>query len=94
MQQDIIINRQSSVICLRPSTSVENALQISPFMQNKPNFRKSQLNVSTLLQMAYENKRNWTIGQSKPNSKPIQTQSPKSQNECKLTYNKGLQKKR
>jgi len=26
--------------------------------------------------------------------KPNQTQSPKSQNECKLTYNKGLQKKR
>ncbi len=23
---------------------------------------------------------------------PIQTQSPKSQNECKLIYNKGLQK--
>jgi hypothetical protein len=23
---------------------------------------------------------------------PIQTQFPKSQNECKLTYNKGLQK--
>ncbi len=26
--------------------------------------------------------------------KPNQTQSPKSQNERKLTYNKGLQKKR
>ena len=26
--------------------------------------------------------------------KPKQTQFPKSQNECKLTYNKGLQKKR
>ncbi len=25
---------------------------------------------------------------------PNQSQSPKSQNECKLTYNKGLQKKR
>ena len=25
---------------------------------------------------------------------PIQTQSPKSQNECKLTYKKELQKKR
>ena len=41
------------------------------FMQNKPNFRKSQMNVSILLQTAYENKRNWTIGQSKPNSNPI-----------------------
>jgi len=26
--------------------------------------------------------------------KPKQTQFPKSQNECKLNYNKGLQKKR
>ncbi len=30
-----------------------------------------QMNVSIYLQMAYENKRNWTIGQSKPNSNPI-----------------------
>jgi len=27
-------------------------------------------------------------------NKPKQSQFPKSQNECKLTYNKGLQKKR
>jgi len=40
-------------------------------MQNKPNFQKSQMNVITLLQMAYENKRDWTIGESKPNSNPI-----------------------
>ena len=43
--------------------------------------------------MAYENKYNWTLGQNKPNSNPIQTQFPGRQNECKLTYNKGLQKK-
>ncbi len=30
----------------------------------------------------------------KANFKPNQTQSPKSQNEYKLNYNKGLQKKR
>ena len=40
-------------------------------MQNKPNLRKSQMNVSIYLQTAYENKRDWTIGQSKPNSNPI-----------------------
>ncbi len=39
-------------------------------MQNKPNFRKSQMNVSIFSQMDYENKRNWTIGESKPNSNP------------------------
>jgi len=63
-------------------------------MQNKPNFRKSQMNVSIFSKMAYENKSNWTLGENKPNSNPIQTQSPKSQNEYKLNYNKGLQKKR
>jgi hypothetical protein len=40
------------------------------FMQNKPNFRKSQMNLKFCKQMAYENKRDWTIGQNKPNSNP------------------------
>jgi len=39
-------------------------------MQNKPNFSKSQMNLSIYLQTAYENKRNWTLGQNKPNSNP------------------------
>jgi hypothetical protein len=33
-----------------------------------------QMNVSIYLQTAYENKSDWTLGQSKPNSNPIQTQ--------------------
>ena len=41
------------------------------FMQNKPNFPDTQMNVSIYLQTAYENKRDWTIGQNKPNSNPI-----------------------
>ena len=53
------------------STFVEYSLQINLFMQSKPNFQKSQMNVSIYLQTAYENKCNWTIGQSKPNSNPI-----------------------
>ncbi len=48
------------------------------------------MNVSILSQKDYENKSNWTLGENKPN----QSQFPKSQNECKLTYNKELQKKR
>jgi hypothetical protein len=40
-------------------------------MQSKPNFQKSQMNVSIFSTKDYENKSNWTIGQSKPNSKPI-----------------------
>jgi hypothetical protein len=33
------------------------------------------MNVSIYLQTAYENKRDWTLGESKPNSNPIQTQT-------------------
>jgi len=40
-------------------------------MQNKPNFQKSQMNVNTYNTTEYENKRNWTLGQNKPNSNPI-----------------------
>jgi len=45
--------------------------QLYQIMQNKPNFQKSQMNVSIFLQMAYENKSNWTLGENKPNSNPI-----------------------
>ncbi len=58
-------------ICPFSSTNVENPLQISLFMQNKPNFQKSQMNLKFCKQMAYENISNWTIGESKPNSNPI-----------------------
>jgi len=40
------------------------------FMQNKPNFQKSQMNVNPYNTTDYENKSNWTLGQNKPNSNP------------------------
>ncbi|MHC4173716.1 MAG: hypothetical protein ACYST5_12345 [Planctomycetota bacterium] len=58
-----------------PSTFVEDSLQISSFMQNKANFQKSQVNVNPYSTTYYENKSDWTLGENKPNSKPIQTQS-------------------
>ncbi len=73
-------------------------------MQNKPNFRKSQMNLNLYNKRDYERKRNWKLSENKPNLsqfkpikanfKPNQTQFKKSQNEYKLNYNKGLQKKR
>ena len=45
--------------------------QFEPIMQNKPNFWKSQMNVNIYNTTDYENKSNWTIGESKPNSNPI-----------------------
>jgi len=41
------------------------------FMQNKANFQKSQVNVTSVLTRQYVNKSNWTLGENKPNSKPI-----------------------
>jgi len=61
-------------------------------MQNKPNFQKSQMNVSILLQMDYENKRNWTIGQSKPNSNPIKPNLQKAKMNVNLTLTKDYRK--
>ncbi len=63
-------------------------------MQNKPNFKDAQMNVNSLVTIEYENISDWTLGQSKPNSNPIQTQFkpnlPDAQNERKFNINKGL----
>ena len=37
------------------------------FMQNKANFRKSQMNVISILTTDYENISDWTLGENKPN---------------------------
>jgi len=78
---------------LRSSTSVKDSLQISPFMQNKPNFRKSQMNVTPYNTTHYENKSNWTLGQNKPNSNPIKPNLQKAKMNVKLALTKGYRKK-
>ncbi len=60
--------------CRETFTDVMSALQIKLFMQNKPNFRKSQMNVTSLITADYEKKDTWWSGKNKPNSNPIQTQ--------------------
>ncbi|HIJ52597.1 MAG TPA: hypothetical protein HPP66_05515, partial [Planctomycetes bacterium] len=65
----------SSLFTNFPSTTVESALQIAHFMQNKANFQNAQMNVSRVSTKDYAK---WTLGQrgkNKPNSNPIQTQS-------------------
>jgi len=72
------------------------------FMQNKPNVKGAQINVNSYMKSKYEKLDIWLSGKNKPNSNPIKPcpersrmgQSPKSQNERKLNFNKGLQKKR
>ena len=53
-------------------TLVENPLQIcSLFMQNEPNFRKSQMNISTIITTDYENKTLSGPGKNEPKTNPI-----------------------
>jgi len=56
------------------STLVESALQISPFLTNKANFPKSQMNVSDFIKRDYEQMDTWSSGKNKANSNPMQTQ--------------------
>ncbi|MEE9370562.1 MAG: hypothetical protein V3W45_03720, partial [Sedimentisphaerales bacterium] len=42
-----------------------------PFMQNKANFRKSQMNVNLYNTTDYEEKCNWTLGENKPNQSQL-----------------------
>ena len=67
------------------------------FMQNKPNLMDTQMNVSTVLTKDYERNDVFAVPENKANSNPIkpntnpkQSQFPKSQNELKLLFNKGL----
>ncbi len=63
------------------------------FMQNKPNFQDDQMNVSIFIQEAYENKRNWTLGQNKPNSNPIKPNYQKAQMNVNSVITKDYRKK-
>jgi hypothetical protein len=51
------------------STFVENFLQINLFLQNKANFRKSQMDVTLIITSNYKKKSKWTFGENKPNLK-------------------------
>jgi len=52
-------------------TLVESALQIRPFMQNEPNFRKAKMNVYTVITKDYERNDIFAVQKNKPNSNPI-----------------------
>jgi len=52
-------------------------------MQNKPNLLDAQMNVTSLITVDYENIANWKLGENKPNSKPIQSQSKPIQTQNK-----------
>jgi len=64
--------------CRDTSTTIESSLQIKLFMQNKANFRKSQMNVNKVLTKNYEILDTWWSGKTKPiqsQLKPIKCQN-------------------
>ncbi len=62
-------------------------------MQNKPNFRKSQMNLKFCKQMNYENKSDWTLGENKPNSNPIKPNFRKAKMNANVFVTKDYRKK-
>ncbi len=95
IKNHLIIFNLSALICVicgwSYSTIVESSLQIEPFYAKQTQFPKKSNDVNPYNTTDYERKRNWTLSENKPNlsqlkpiSNPIQTQSPKSQNEHKL----------
>jgi hypothetical protein len=51
-------------------TDVMESLQIHLFLQNKPNFRKRQMNVTALLTRKYDKMDTWSIGKNEPKTNP------------------------
>ncbi len=81
-----VFGRQRSHRALPPA-AIERVIGIHSFMQNKPNFPDTQMNVSYVLTMDYVNIRLRSRRQNKPNSKPIQTQSNPIQSQFKANSN-------
>jgi len=87
---DIVSNfdiRISDFASLGIFTSVENALQIDPFMQNKPNFPDAQMNLTSLITKSYENKTLGGCGKNKANTKPIKANKMPKQSQNKPNSN-------
>jgi len=82
IQKQLIIYHLSLIIvlsalynCRFPTTNVMKVRQIHPFLQNEPNFRKSQMNVTKEMKKDYEKKDTWWSGKNEPKTNPIRTQT-------------------
>jgi len=76
----------SSLLTNLPSTTVESALQISPFYAKHSQSQVGKINLITYIAMRYEKMDIWLFRQTKP----IQTQFPKSGSSCLCSYADGL----
>jgi hypothetical protein len=77
----------------RPSTTVEDSLQIISFLTNKANFGKAQMNVNIYYIKGYQNFIPLAGYKNKPNSNPIKPNSQKAQMNVNLTLTKDYRKK-
>ena len=62
------------------------------FLQNKPNFREAQMNVSANMTKYYGKIPNTTLGENKPNSKPNKPNLQKGKNKPKPNCDKVLRR--
>ena len=95
--QSVIFCLESCVCCLwsanGPSTTVEDSLQIGPFMQNKPNVKDAQINVNSYMKSKYEKLDTWLSGKNKPNSNPIKPNFRKAKMNVNSLITKDYRKK-
>ena len=66
-----IANQESLLLSCQDVISGEIKVEFDYFYAKQTQFPKSQMNVTPYNTMDYENKSNWTLGENKPNSKPI-----------------------
>ena len=60
------------------------------FLQNEPNFRKSQVNVSDVLIRKYVQMDTWSIRKNEPKRTQNEPNFKKAKNDRNIYYNKGL----
>ncbi len=76
-----------------PSTLVENPLQITPFYAKQTQFPKKSNDVIPYNTTDYKRKRNWTLGENKPNSNPIKPNLRKAKMNINSITTKDYRKK-
>ena len=75
------------------STLVESSLQITPFYAKQTQFQKKSNDVYPYNTTDYERKRDWTLGESKPNSNPIKPNLRNAQMNINSIITKDYRKK-
>ncbi len=75
------------------STFVEMPLQIDPFYAKQTQFQKKSNDVIPYNTTDYERKRNWTLGENKPNSNPIKPNLQKAKMNVNLYVIEDYRKK-